>query len=393
MATDRSSAMSGASATNCTSPINWAELSRQFLLDKSLTYLNTGSFGAMPKPVLAARRAAEERLESNPVGEGYGPLLKDAEAVAARVARFIGCHRKEVTITRNTTEGVDFVAEGCNLQPGQRVVTSNNEHGGGLGAWNFLKKHRGIELDVAEIGSPPRSEDEIVESFQKQIKAQTRVVFCSHVTFSNGVTMPIARLSSLAHKHNCLMVVDGAQSLGGIAVNVRELGCDAFAASGHKYLLAPKGTGILYVSKQAKDRIKPMQLDDGYGYYTAIRGANSIPDAIGLGAAIQWFEDIGPKAVFERLAFLRNSLYLVLQATPGIKINSPPPGSSMASHLVCFTVIDRVPFTSRANLDEQFDWDKIVVKHVGLQRCQTNPRPTPSRCRPCCPRRGACRRG
>src|SRR5206468_842156 len=157
------------------------------------------------------------------------------------------------------------------------------EHGGGLAAWKFWKKYRGIEIDVAEIASPPQSEDQIVESFRKGIMPQTRVIFCSHVTFSNGVKVPTARLSELAHKHHCLMIVDGAQSTGGVPVNVKDLGCDAYASSGHKFVLGPKGTGILYISAQAKDRIKPMQLDDGYGYYTAIRGTNCLPEAVGLG--------------------------------------------------------------------------------------------------------------
>lgn len=345
------------------SAVNWNEIAKQFLIDKSLTYLNTGSLGSTPKPVLEARRLVEQKLESNPVGEGFGSVLRDAEAVAAKVADLIGCDVKEATITRNTTEGMNFIAEGINLQPGQRVLTSNNEHGGGLGAWKFLKKYRGVEIDIAEISSPPKSEDEIVDNFKKALTPKTRVIMCSHVTFSNGVKTPIARLSELAHQHHCLMVVDGAQSSGGVAVNVKQLGCDAYVSSGHKFLLGPKGTGILYISERARDEIKPMQLDDGYGYYTAIRGTNSMPEAIGLGTVIDWAKGIGRDAIFERLMSLRNGLYRVLEKTPHIKIDSPPPESPMASHLVCFSVTDRDRYQK---LQEQFAKDKVVVKGVGI---------------------------
>lgn len=344
------------------SPIDWKQISSQFLIDKNLTYLNTGTLGSTPKPVLVARRAVEEKLESNPVGEGFGPLLTAAESVSAKVADLIGCDVTEVTVTRNTTEGLNFIVEGINLQPGQHVLTSNSEHGGGLAAWRFWKKHRGIEIDLVEIGSPPQSEDQIVEFFKKQITPRTRVIACSHVTYCNGVRMPIARLSKLAHEHHCLMVVDGAQSAGAIPVQVKDLGCDAFAASGHKFLLGSKGTGLLYISKQARDQIKPMQLDDGYGFYTAIRGTNCIPNVIGLGLAIDWVRQIGREAVFNRIMTLRNSLYEVLQKTPGIKIDSPPPGSSLTSHLVCFTVANRGKY---AKLQNQFAKDKVVVKDVG----------------------------
>jgi selenocysteine lyase/cysteine desulfurase len=341
----------------------WEQIARRFLIDPSLTYLNTGSLGATPRAVLDARRAVEQRLESNPVGEGFGPVLAEAEAVRGKVAELIGCDVNEVTVTRNTTEGMNFVAEGINLQPGDRVLTSNNEHGGGLGAWKFLKKTRGIEIDVAEVASPPKSEDEIVDSFKKGIQAKTRVIMCSHVMFSNGAKLPTARLSELAHQHKCLMIVDGAQSTGGVPVDVKKLGCDAYVSSGHKFLLGPKGTGILYISEKGKDQIKPMQLDDGYGFYTAIRGTNCMPEAIGLGGVIDWVKAIGRDAVFARLMSMRNSLYEVLQKSPHIKIDSPPPGSPMASHLVCFSVTDRDRYKK---LQEQFAKDKIVVKGVGI---------------------------
>lgn len=357
------SAGSGFALAGNASAIDWQALSRLFLIDKSLTYLNTGSLGSTPKPVLEARRAIELRLESNPVGEGFGPVLRDAEAVAAKAAELIGGDVKETTVTRNTTEGMNFIAEGIDLRPGDHVLTSNNEHGGGLGAWKFFAKYRGVEIDVADIPSPPQSEDEVVENFQKRITSKTRVIMCSHVTFSNGVLVPIARLSELAHRHGALMIVDGAQSSGGVPVNVKKLGCDAYASSGHKFLLGPKGTGILYISEQARDRIKPMQLDDGYGYYTAIRGTNSMPEAIGLGTVIDWAAQIGRDAIYDRLMSLRNALYGVLERTPHVKIDSPPPGSPMASHLVCFSVTDR---DRHKKLQEQFAQDKVVVKGVGI---------------------------
>lgn len=341
----------------------WQELSKEFLIDKDLTYLNTGSLGGLPKPVIEERRKIESLLESNPVGEGFGSVLRDAEAVAGKVAQLIGADPKNVTLTRNTTEGVNFVAEGINLQSGQRVLTSNQEHGGGLGAWKYLKKVRGIEIDVAEIASPPESEDAIVDSFKKAIRKETRVIFCSHVTFSNGVNVPISRLSELAHSHNCLMIVDGAQAAGGIPVDVIALGCDAYACSGHKHLLGPKGTGFLYIAEKARDQIKPMQLDDGYGFYTAIRGTNCMPEVIGLGQSIDWITKIGRDVVLARVMSMRNSLYEILKKQNHVKIDSPPPGSSMASNLVCFSIPDR---TRYAKLQEQFGKDKVIVKGVHI---------------------------
>ena len=186
----------------------------------------------------------------------------------------------------------------------------------------------------------------------------------SHVTFSSGVQTPIARLSELAHQHNCLMVVDGAQAPGGVLVDVKALGCDAYASSGHKWLLGPKGTGLLYINEKVRDQITPFVLDDGYGIYTAIRGTSNWPEIIGLGKSIDFVKTIGREAVAGRLMELRNQLYEAISSTKGTQIFSPPPGSSMACQLVCFSVVDRA---KHPLLNEQFKQGKVVVKTVGIQ--------------------------
>ncbi|MFN8707411.1 MAG: aminotransferase class V-fold PLP-dependent enzyme, partial [Planctomyces sp.] len=145
--------------------------------------------------------------------------------------------------------------------------------------------------------------------------------------------------------------------------NVKELGCDAYASSGHKFLLGPKGTGILYISESARDQITPMQLDDGMGFYTAIRGTGSMPEVIGLGNVIDWTKKIGRDAIYGRLMTLRNMLYEVLATTPHIVPKSPPPGSSMASQLVCFSVDDR---DRHKKLSEHFAKNKVLVRGVNI---------------------------
>lgn len=346
------------------SPTDWKKVVKEFSVNPDVAYLNTGSLGSIPKSVLKSMEEVDSRLESNPVEQGFGPVLAEAEAVRPKIAELFGCKTDEVTVTRNTTDGMNQIAEGLNMQPGQRVLTSNHEHGGGLGAWKYLVKRRGVFLDVADLGAPPASEDEVVEKFKAAIRPETKVIMCSHVTFSSGVMTPIAKLSELAHQHGCLMIVDGAQAPGGVQVDVKALGCDAYMSSGHKWLLGPKGTGLLYINEKVKDQITPFVLDDGYGVYTAIRGTSNWTEIIGLGKSLDFMKNIGREAAAGRLMELRNQLYEVIQKTPGTKIFSPPPGSSMACHLVCFSVTDRA---KHPLMNEQFKKDKVVVKGVGIQ--------------------------
>lgn len=343
------------------SAADWRRLSNQFAIESGLAYLNTGSLGASPAAVLDAVRSAAARIETNPVAMGFGAVLGEAEAARSRFAELFGCSVDEVCLTNNTTDGMNLVAEGLDLKSGDHVLTSNHEHGGGSRCWQFLAKRRGVIIDVAEVGAPPQSEDEVVERFRAALTPQTRVISVSHVTFSSGVQLPIARLAELAHQHSCLLVADGAQSAGAIPVNVKALGCDAYATSGHKWLLGSKGSGLLYISETARDAIAPMRLDDGPGVYTAIGGTTDSAAVLGLAAAVDWAAKIGRDAIFGRIRQLRDQLYAELEATPGVRINSPPPGSPMASQMVCFTIADR---DRLPQVHEQFARDKIVVKTV-----------------------------
>lgn len=340
---------------------DWTQIAAEFLIDPELAYLNTGSLGASPKAALDAVRSAAQRIEPNPVAHGFGDVLTEAEQTRQQYADLLGCRLDEVSLTRNTTDGMNLVADGLNLQPGDHVLTSDHEHGGGRRCWEFLAKRRGVIIDKAELPAPPQSEGEVVDRFRAALTPKTRVISVSHVTFSSGVQTPIALLSELAHQRGCLLVADGAQSAGAIAVNVKSLGCDAYATSGHKWLLGPKGTGLLYISEEAKEQIAPMRLDDGFGVYTAIGGTTDMPGIIGLAAAVRWAQDIGHPAVWERITYFREQLYASLAAQPGVTINSPPNGSPLASHLVCFTINDR---DKLPRVNEQFAKDKIVVKTV-----------------------------
>jgi selenocysteine lyase/cysteine desulfurase len=239
------------------------------------------------------------------------------------------------------------------------VLTSDHEHGGGRRCWNTLAKRRGVVIDKAELAPPHRRTKLSIAS--RPLTPKTRVISISHVTFSSGVQTPIARLSELAHQRGCLLVADGAQSAGALPVNVKSLGCDAFATSGHKWLLGSKGTGLLYISERAREQITPMRLEDGYGVYTAIGGTCNMPAIIGLAAAVRWAQDLGQPAIWERIMRFREQLYAALVAQPGVTLNSPPSGSPLAAHYVCFTINDH---DKLAKVNEQFGKDKIVVKTV-----------------------------
>ena len=226
-----------------------------FGLAPGLVYLQTGSLGPTPRSVIERTLAAWTELELNPTDVGYGKHERDMDAVRAKAAAFIGCATEELVLTNSTSEGMNWVAQGITFARGDRVLTTDQEHPGGRACWDYVARRHGVAIDVVPI--PPGENDAaaIIERFRQQITPRTRVLSFSHLLTSTGLRMPVAELSSLARSRNCLAIVDGAQALGAVAVDVKALGCHAYATCGHKWLLGPKGTGVLYLSKDAGNAI------------------------------------------------------------------------------------------------------------------------------------------
>ena len=342
--------------------IDWVELKRQFLLLPGLAHLNAASLGACPRSVLNARHEAELALESNPAVLGYGAMVEQANAVRARVAAFLGCTLEEITLTHNTTDGMNLVAEGCDLLAGDHILTTDHEHTGGSLCWETTAKRRSAILDRVTLPAAPRDEDAILSRFESALTERTKIVSVSHVTYTTGLKLPITRLGELLRPRGCLLVVDGAQAVGSIPVNVRELGCDAYATSGHKWLLGPKGTGMLYIRRESRERIAPLRLASGLGAYTGATGVQDLPALIGLGAALDWLNGLGRDAVQKRLLELRRMIVTALEGLNGVRIVSPSPESGLATPIVSLHLPNHAGATVIGRLLKRHN---VCVKSVG----------------------------
>ena len=226
----------------------------------SVTYCNTGTLGAVPREVMAAMvgglRGTEAGLPDwpyfQPDGEpltGYQPLL----AARTRLAQFLGADADEIAITHNATMGMNDLGNGFDWQPGDEVLTTDQEHGGAVSIIRLLARRRGIvvrELPLASAASV--GPEAIVELFRAAVTPKCRAIMVSHITSQLGIRMPVEALIQLARECGALSFIDGAQAVGQMRVDLRALDCDAYVASPHKWLMAPKGTGILYIRRAAQ---------------------------------------------------------------------------------------------------------------------------------------------
>lgn len=319
----------------------------EYLFTDGLIYLNTGTLGPCRRDTIQASIKVWEELESLPV-KFYGKFGAEALAEKTRTiaARFLGCDISEMLITTSTTNGMNAIAQGLRLKTGDRIIVTDQEHGGGLQCWKYFTKYYGVIIDTIIIPPGENNGEAILSRIKESIRNETKLISVSHILSSTGLRMPVAEISSLARSKGILCIVDGAQAAGAIKVNVKELGCHAYATSGHKWLMGPKGTGLLYLSKEAQDIIRPIQFEESYNTYNDSNGVVNLAAILGLGKAIEYIESVGIAKVEEHNMSLRNRLHEQLSNMTKLKIVSPAAGPLASPMLACLLpdTIERVSF-------------------------------------------------
>jgi len=236
----------------------WRELRKQFLIPADEIYLNNGTVGSSPAPVLRAvfdgYEACEKLNEADP--EDY-PIWGYASWNEFRdpLAEFVGCNRDEIALLRNATEANSYIANGVDLKPGDEVLMTDQEHPGGEQPWQLRAKRYGIVVRKVTLPKPVENAAQAVNLFNDAITPRTRVLFFSHISTVTGVVLPAKEICALARGKGIISAVDGAHVPGMMRLDLHDLGCDMYSSSPHKWLQAPKGSGFLYVRDEMIDRL------------------------------------------------------------------------------------------------------------------------------------------
>jgi selenocysteine lyase/cysteine desulfurase len=288
----------------------WAELRRQWLLAPDHINLNCGSVGCTPLPVLRAMidhlLLAEAFREPAYPWFGYeeNPRLRELrDALAA----YLHCKRDELALVRNATEANNVVCNGLDLKPGDEVLLTDQEHPGGRCCWEQKAARFGVKLNQVQLPKPPASADEIVERFRKALTPATRVLVFSHVTTVTGLVLPAKEICRLARERDILTHIDGAHAIGQIPLDLHDLGCDFYASSPHKWLLAPKGTGTLFIREERLEKLwvniasAEWRNYDLKAYRFSNFGTSNLSVMVGLKAALDFHQAIGPPRVYDRI--------------------------------------------------------------------------------------------
>jgi isopenicillin-N epimerase len=345
----------------------WTELRKQFVIPAEEVYLNNGTVGSSPVPVLRAildgynetEMMAQSDPEDYPIW-GYGPWNEFRDPLA----EFIGCKRDEVALVRNATEANNYIANGIDLKAGDEVLITDQEHPGGQHPWDLRSKRYGIVLKTVKLPKPVPDAATVLNLFNDAITPKTRVLFFSHITTVTGVVLPAKELCALARTKGILSAVDGAHVPGMMPLNVHELGCDLYSASPHKWLQATKGSGFLYVRDEVIDRLWSTIATEGWDdpKLRAERfqriGSSNVPALCGLRASLKLANEIGMDRIEKRHRHLADWLLHEMLRRGAESWTSPDPA------LRCAIVTVNVPPIVRMDL-EKWLWKEKKIRIRG----------------------------
>ena len=340
----------------------WREIQQAFTLDRTLINFNNGNNCPSPRVVHEAMKRYLDMANMLPIVY-RAQTERNYEGMRRAMAKEFGCDAEEIAFTRNSSEALQIAQNGIDLQAGDEVVTTEQDYPRMLTTWD--QRMRREKIKVTRIQFPvPTTADDLYQRFEKAITPRTKVLHFCHITNLTGQLFPVQRLSRLARQRGLVTVVDGAHSLAQFPFKLRDLEMDYYGVSLHKWLLAPTGTGLLYVRRDRIAKTWPLQAaptrdDNDIRKFEAI-GTHPAGIRAAIAEALAFHQAIGGERKAARLRYLTMRWANALKSNPRIKIHSSlEPGQTWGLALVGIEGVD-----SRALSQFMMDKYRIVINAV-----------------------------
>jgi selenocysteine lyase/cysteine desulfurase len=304
----------------------WREIQQAFTLDRTIINLNNGGCCPSPRVVHEAFKRYLDISNQTPVYHMWQILEPNIESVRRRLAAAFGCDPEEMAITRNASEALQIAQLGIDLKAGDEVVTTNQDYGRMMDTWEQRVRRDGIKLTKVSFPVPPKSMDVLAERLLGAITPATRVLHFCHITNLTGQIFPVRKIAEEARRRGIKTVVDGAHAFAHFPFTAADLGCDYYGTSLHKWLLAPIGTGFLYVRKENIASLWPLTpaaatKTNDIRKFEEI-GTHPAANHNAIAEALTFHEGIGAERKAARLRYLRNRWAERLGSKPKFHIHT-----------------------------------------------------------------------
>ncbi len=304
----------------------WSWVRESYTVSSNIINLNNGGVSPQPKVVQDAHIKYYQMCNEGPSYYMWRILDQGRESLRAKLADLGGCSPEEVSINRNSTEGLNTIIFGLNLKAGDEVVLTKYDYPNMMNAWKQREKRDGIKLVWIDMKLPIENDDEILNLYKNAMTDKTKILHITHMINWTGQLLPAKKIAKLAHDRGCEVIVDGAHTFAHLDYKIPDLDCDYYATSLHKWLCAPFGSGMMYIKK---DKIKNVwallsndkPAGDDIRKFESL-GTRSFASEMAIGNAIDFHNAIGSKRKEERLRYLKNFWAQKVTKNPRVKLNT-----------------------------------------------------------------------
>ncbi len=304
----------------------WATIQDSFSVTRDLVNLNNGGVSPSPRVVTEALVRYTWQQEDATAYIMWHILEPQSEEVRTGLAELFGCDREEVAITRNASESLEALLLGIDLKPGDEILTTTQDYPRMLTTLRQRERREGVVLKLVKIPIAPRSLREITDAFEQGVTPRTRLLLISHMVNITGQITPVREVCRMARERGIETVVDGAHSFAQLDFKQSDLECDYFGTSLHKWLYAPKGSGMLYVRRDKIEKVWPLfaaeerQAADIRKFEEV--GTHSAAQRLAIDEALRFHNQLGPRRKEARLRYLARHWMNRLKNLPRVQFNT-----------------------------------------------------------------------
>jgi len=304
----------------------WAAIQNSFSVTRGMINLNNGGVSPSPKVVTEALVRYIWEQEDCTAYTMWEILEPQSETIRTGLAELFGCDREEIAITRNASESLENLLDGMDFKPGDEILTTTQDYPRMLTTLRQREKRENLKLRLIQVPIPPKNLNEIIAAFEKGITDRTKLILISHMINITGQITPVKGVCDLARARGIETIVDGAHSFAQLDFKQKDLGCDYFGTSLHKWLYAPKGTGMLYVKRDKIEKIWPLMAAEAKQANDIRKfeeiGTHSAAPKLAIGEALFFHNGIGGKRKEARLRYLSRYWMNKLKDVPKIRFNT-----------------------------------------------------------------------